>query len=155
MRAGGRADGPPGGAWAGVLGVGIDAVDLDRFAHALDRRPRIAGRLFTEAERDYASAAARPVRRLATRFAAKEAAMKALGVGLGTVRFVEIEVVRSGTGPPSLVLRGRALRTAETTGVRRWHLSLSHTDRVAVAVAVAVGPGTSKPPVTAPVAKAP
>ncbi len=123
----------------GVSGIGIDAVDLERFRALLGRRPNLAGRLFTDAERTYAGAAADPVPRLATRFAAKEAVLKALGVGLGAFRFHEVEVVREGLDAPFLVLRGSAAIRAGRAGVSGWHLSLTHTDLVAVAVVVAVG----------------
>ena len=67
--------------------------------------------------------------------------MKALGVGLGAFPFVDVEVVRLGLDPPRLVLAGSALALARRAGVTRWHLSLTHTDRVAMAFVVAEGPG--------------
>ncbi len=126
-----------------VVGVGVDAVDVDRFRRVLARRVHLADRLFTGGERSYAGAATDPVPRLSTRFAAKEATMKALGVGLGAFPFADVEVVRHGLGAPSLVLHGSALARAEDAGVVRWHLSLTHTDQVAMAVVVAEGgPGS-------------
>jgi len=125
---------------SGVLvGVGVDAVDVDRFRRVLSSRAQLADRLFTEGERRYARAAHDPVPRLSTRFAAKEATMKALGVGLGAFRFGEVEVVRVGLEAPSLVLHGSAAELAGRAGVLRWHLSLTHTDHVAVAMVIAVG----------------
>ncbi len=133
----------------GVSGIGIDAVDLERFRALLGRRRGLAGRLFTDAERAYAGAAADPVPRLATRFAAKEAVLKALGLGLGAFRFAEVEVVREGLDAPFLVLHGSATARARRAGVSAWHLSLTHTDLVAVAVVVAVlGPGRADRPRT-------
>ncbi len=127
-----------GGALAtAVAGVGIDAVDLDRFALVLGRRPGLADRLFTSGELAYARSAADPVPRMSTRFAAKEATMKALGVGLGAFPFVDVEVVRTGLEAPRLVLHGSALARAREAGVVRWHLSLTHTDGVALAMVVA------------------
>jgi holo-[acyl-carrier protein] synthase len=125
-----------------VVGVGIDAVDLDRFAGVLDRHGRMAERLFTRGELAYARAASDPVRRLSTRFAAKEATMKALGVGLGAFPFHDVEVIRIGLDPPWLVLHGAAETLAVGAGVTRWHLSLTHTDQVALAVVVAEGPAS-------------
>ncbi len=122
----------------GVVGVGIDLVDLDRFRAVLGRRPGLAARLFSEDERAYAGAAADPVPRLATRFAAKEATMKALGVGLGAFAFHDVAVARDGLAAPVLSVGGRAAELAAAAGVGRWHLSLTHTDRVAGAVVVAV-----------------
>jgi len=74
---------------------------------------------------------------MAVRFAAKEAVMKALGVGLGSVRFREIEVTKDPSGRPSLVLHGAAAQLAADTGVRQWHISLSHTASVAEAFVIA------------------
>jgi holo-[acyl-carrier protein] synthase len=132
-----------GGPAPAVIGVGIDAVDLDRLARVLDRRPGMADRLFTSGELAYARSAADPVPRMSTRFAAKEATMKALGVGLGAFPFVDVEVVRTGLEAPRLVLHGTALARARAAGVVRWHLSLTHTDGVALAMVVAEGGGRS------------
>jgi len=129
-----EAAGPVG---AGLVGVGIDAVDLDRFRAVLARRPRLARRLFTGAELAYAALAPDAVPRLATRFAAKEAVMKALGVGLWSFRLTDVEVVRDGLDAPELTLHAVAADLATVRGVARWHLSLTHTDTVAMAVAVA------------------
>jgi holo-[acyl-carrier protein] synthase len=128
-------DPPP----TGVVGVGVDAVDLARFARVLSRRASVAERLFTPAELAYARSVPDPVPRLSTRFAAKEAVMKALGVGLWAYPFHDVEVVRSGLGAPGLVLSGGAHRLARRCGVVRWHLALSHTDEVALALVVAEG----------------
>lgn len=121
--------------------IGIDIVEVPRFRAVLARRPRVAERLFTPDERAYAAARSDPTERLAARFAAKEAVMKALGAGFGDVAFRDMEVVRAEGGRPGVRLRGRAAARARTAGVTGWHLSLSHTENLAVAVAVAVGPG--------------
>jgi holo-[acyl-carrier protein] synthase len=121
----------------GALAVGVDVVDLERFRQAVGRRPAIAERLFTPAERELAASSADPAKRLAVRFAAKEAVMKALGVGIGGVSFREVEVCRGPTGAPSLALSGTAAARAERLGLRAWHLSMSHSDLVAVATVVA------------------
>ncbi len=123
----------------GVVGVGVDAVDLERFARVLGRRDRLADRVFTAGELAYARRAADPVPRLATRFAAKEAVMKSLGVGLGAFTFHDVEVVRVGLDAPGLVLTGAADERARRAGVTRWHLSLTHTGEVAMALVVAEG----------------
>ncbi len=120
-----------------MIAVGIDAVDVERFRRLLARRPKLVQRVFTEAERSAMSTRADPVPGLAARFAAKEAAMKALGTGLGGVRFAEVEVVRGLSGAPQLAVSGLAASRAESLGVRRWHVSLTHTDSVAAAVVVA------------------
>ncbi len=130
--------GDPGVGVAGVRGVGIDVVDLARFRAVLDRRPGLVSRLFTPAEQTYANLVPDPVPRLATRFAAKEATMKALGVGLGAFGFHDAAVVRDGRDAPTLVVTGAAASLAEVAGVGGWHLALTHSDLVAAAVVVAV-----------------
>jgi holo-[acyl-carrier protein] synthase len=120
------------------LGLGIDLVDVDRFASVLLRRPSIAERLFTESERSYAATLANPVPSLAARFAAKEAVMKALGVGIGAFDFVDLDVQRQPSGEPRLVLTGRAAALASQQSVRKWLVSLTHTSTSAAAVVVAL-----------------
>ncbi len=132
------------GAAPGVVGVGVDLVDVDRFRRVLARRPGLADRLFTAGERADAAAAADPAERLAARFAAKEATMKALGEGLGAFALRDVEVVRSTTpgaarGRPSLRVSAGAAALADRRGVTRWHVSLSHTASMAVAMVVAEG----------------
>jgi len=124
-----------------VRGIGVDAVDVGRFRRVLERRPGIVDRLFTDDERTYAARGRDRGQRLAVRFAAKEAVLKALGVGIGSAGFRDVEVVRADNGRPGLVLSGRAAQLSDGRGVRRWHLSLTHTDTVAVATVVAEGSG--------------
>ena len=95
-----------------LIGIGTDLVDLDRFRTVLGRTPRIVQRLFTEGEQAYACGRRDPTERLGARFAAKEAAMKALGVGLGEVDFRDVEVVRLESGAPVLAVHGRAAERA-------------------------------------------
>jgi len=121
-----------------LLGLGIDSVDIPRFAGVMGRRPGLAGRLFTPGERHYAAGLADPVPTLAARFAAKEAVMKALGVGLGAFGWGDVEVVRLDSGAPTLVVTGRAASLAVDRGVGSWHLSITHTDSTASAVVAAV-----------------
>jgi holo-[acyl-carrier protein] synthase len=110
-----------------LVGLGIDAVDIPRFAGVLQRRPALAGKLFTDGEQAYAARLANPAPALAARFAAKEAAMKALGVGLGAVAWSDIEVVRGDGGAPALIVTGRAEVLARGQGVGAWLVSLTHT----------------------------
>jgi holo-[acyl-carrier protein] synthase len=123
---------------ATLIGVGLDVVDLDRFRAVLARTPTVAGRLFTEDERSYAAEQRDPTARLAVRFAAKEATMKALGVGLGAFAFQDVEVVRLASQAPSLHLRGRAAELAAARGVAQWQVSLTHGDLVAEALVIAL-----------------
>lgn len=129
----------------GPVGIGIDAVEVDRFRRTLARRPGLWGRIFTEAERAYGSRYSDPAPRLAARFAAKEATMKALGVGLGAFGFHDVEVRRRPGGRPELHVVGAAAALAAEAGVGEWHLSITHTALLAEAVVVAVGrPSTSR-----------
>jgi holo-[acyl-carrier protein] synthase len=121
-----------------VIGIGIDAVDVDRFRAMLTRRPGLAERMFTEGEQAYGNRASDPAPRLAARFAAKEAVMKALGVGLGAFNLRDVEVVKAPSGQPSIVLSGKAAALAADRGVTSWRLSLTHTATVAEAVVVAL-----------------
>jgi holo-[acyl-carrier protein] synthase len=120
-----------------MIGIGVDVVEIERFRRSLERTPSMRNRLFTDAELRYADSRADPVPSLAARFAAREAVMKSLGLGLGAFGFHEVWVDRSSGGAPSLVVCGRAAELAAATGVTRWHLSLSHSELVAVAYVVA------------------
>ncbi len=122
-----------------VCGLGIDAVDVERFRRVMERRPTFAQRVFTDAERAYALRVSDPAPRLAARFAAKEAVMKALGVGIGAIGMREIEVTRAETGAPDVVLAGRAAALEQHRGVVGWRVSLTHTELVAIASVVALG----------------
>jgi holo-[acyl-carrier protein] synthase len=121
-----------------VIGVGIDLVDVDRFRVSLARTPSMRTRMFTEGERAYAEAANDPTERYAARFAAKEAVMKALGVGLGAFGFHDVEVLRAQEGQPSLRVIGAAELLAVERGVVAWQLSLTHTATSAGAIVVAL-----------------
>jgi holo-[acyl-carrier protein] synthase len=114
-----------------VAGVGIDLLEIDRLERALERHPRLAERIFTAAEREYAASRARPGRHLAARFAAKEAVVKALGMS-GGFGLREIEVVAG--EPPTVRLSGRA---REAAAGREIDISLTHSRENAAAVAVA------------------
>jgi holo-[acyl-carrier protein] synthase len=122
-----------------VCGTGVDVVDVVRFRQVMERRPALVDRLFTDSERAYAERSRDPGPRLAVRFAAKEAVLKALGVGVGAAGFRDVEVVRGDGGQPSVALSGRAAALSARRGVHRWHLSLTHTDTVALASVIAEG----------------
>ena len=121
-----------------VVGVGTDLVDVERFRIAHARRPRIEQRLFTNNEIERARTHVDPVPRLAARFAAKEAVMKALGVGFDQVPFREIEIVNAPSGAPSVVLHSKAQVFADQKSVTGWQLSMSHSQTGAIAVAIAL-----------------
>ena len=121
-----------------VIGVGIDLCEVDRMRRVLARTPGFATRVFTEDEQAYCRERRDPVERFAARFAAKEAVLKAMGVGLGACAFREIEVVRAESGAPSLALHGTAAELAAARGIGQWHMSLSHTSAVAEALVIAL-----------------
>lgn len=121
----------------GIVGIGIDLVDIERFRTSLERTPSMRTRLFTEVELAYVAPKVDPVPSLAARFAAREAVMKSLGLGLGAFGFHEVWVERAESGEPSLAVTGRALQLADSAGVRRWHLSLTHSSTTAGAYVVA------------------
>ena len=120
-----------------IRGIGVDAVEIERFRTSLARTPSMRDRLFTGEELAYVALKADPVPSLAARFAAREAVMKAMGLGLGAFGFHDVWVSRAESGEPSLVVSGRALELAKERGVSTWHLSLTHTDLVAIAYVVA------------------
>lgn len=121
-----------------MKGLGVDAVDVGRFRLALDRTPTMRTRLFTDEEIALADERGNDAATLAARFAVREATMKALGVGLGAFDFHDVSVRRSPSGAPELLVSGRAARLAADRGIDGWHLSLSHTDSVAIAVVAAL-----------------
>ena len=120
-----------------VLGIGIDVVDIERFRASLARTPTMRERLFTAVELAYVADKNDPVPSLAARFAAREAVMKSMGLGLGAFGFHEVWVRREASGAPTLCVTGRALELATERGITAWHLSLTHTRLVAVASVIA------------------
>jgi holo-[acyl-carrier protein] synthase len=120
-----------------IGGVGIDACEIARMRRALAGAAglRLRERVFTPREQAYCDARGRArFESYAARFAAKEAAMKALGTGWGQgIGWRDVEVVREGEGAPSLVLHAEAARLARKRRLGRWHLSLTHTRAIAIA----------------------
>jgi len=123
-----------------VLAVGLDLVDLDRMTRLLDRHGEAAVRRICRPAEPRVSTGPGRVAHLAGLFAAKEAAMKALGTGWAAgVGFQQIEVVRNAAGAPSLALHGAAERRARALGVDALHLSITHDARTAAAVVILEG----------------
>lgn len=120
-----------------MLRIGVDLIEVERIERALTRHgERFYARFFTACEREQCGGV--PAR-LAARFAAKEAAAKALGCGIGDVRWVEIEIESDANGRPRLVLHGAARDRAAMLGLASWEVSLSHTHEHAIAFVVATG----------------
>ena len=123
----------------GSVGLGVDLVEIERMRRILARTPRFRVRVFTDEERDYCESTAAPHVHYATRFAAKEAVLKALGTGFAFgIGPADVEVVRNQYGRPSVQLHRKAAEIAEKQGVRDIPVSLSYTHGEAVACAMAI-----------------
>jgi holo-[acyl-carrier protein] synthase len=114
------------------VSIGLDLLEIDRMERALERRPRLAERLFSAAEREYAASKGRPAQHLAARFCAKEAVAKALGLTVWNPH--DVEVVPTGAAP-DVRLSGHAARRAAELGVQV-RVSLTHSRGMAAAVAI-------------------
>lgn len=120
-----------------VLGLGSDLVRVSRLKAALGRHPKMKDRLFTAGEQAACFAAADPYPKCATRFAAKEAFLKALGTGWAEgIAWTDVEVTGGGNAPPQIALHGRAAELLAARGGGRTHLSLSHDGEYAFAVCI-------------------
>jgi holo-[acyl-carrier protein] synthase len=115
------------------LRLGVDLIEIDRIAAALERYPGFRGRCFTEAEQAYCESRPNPPQHYAARFAGKEAVGKALGSG---VRFTWKEIEIAGRPKPAVRLSGRTAAWAKRVGAGRIELSMTHSRRLAAAVAV-------------------
>jgi len=124
-----------------VRGIGIDVVKVERIVQALERfGERMEARLFTPTELAYCRSHKDPLPHLAARFAAKEAASKALGTGMsGGVGFKQMEVIQPGGRVPTLAFHGAALERYQQLGCTASHLSLSHDGGLAIACVVLEG----------------
>jgi holo-[acyl-carrier protein] synthase len=117
--------------------LGVDLADIGRVERVLGRYPRFAERCFTEHEREYAFRFASPARRLAARFAGKEAVMKSMGTGWRRIRWREIEI--TGGGKPTVRMSGGAASRARQLGITEVLVTITHTDTSALVMAIAVG----------------
>lgn len=120
-----------------IVGIGLDLAEIKRVERLLDKYPdRFLERCFTEHEVAYARRFAKPARRLAARFAGKEAVMKSLGRGWRQIPWKDIEI--TGGGKPTVRLSGRGAARAEQLGVSEVHVSITHTDETAMVLAISV-----------------
>ena len=113
-----------------IVGIGVDVAKISRLEEALERTPRLAGRLFADSERG------RPIRSLAGCFAAKEAVAKALGAPPG-LRWTDAVISHDARGKPMLEVSGTVAAAAARLGVTDWHVSISHDAGICVAMVVA------------------
>ena len=117
-----------------MLSTGVDIIEISRIARTLERYgERFLSRIYTPGELEYCR---RRPSKLASRFAAKEATMKALGTGVRGVGWKDIEVARAPSGAPSILLHGRAKSRAERLGVLEISVSMSDSQEHAVAFVV-------------------
>jgi len=121
-----------------IVSIGIDIIEVRRVCETIERTPRFAERVFTEAERAYCeSRGAVAAQHYAARFAAKEAALKALQTGWsGGIGWQDIEVSAKGSGAPVIIFHGRARELYEQSGATAAHLSIAHTSEHAIAEVV-------------------
>lgn len=121
-----------------IVGTGIDLAEVDRIAAAIERfGDRFLRRVFTEAEMRYCDSKANRMERYAGRFAAKEAAMKAVGTGWrGGVAWTDFEVRREPGGKPTMSFHGKAAEFASKLGVKNVALSITHTTDMAMAMVI-------------------
>jgi holo-[acyl-carrier protein] synthase len=121
-----------------IKGLGVDTIELERIERVHRQyNPRFIDRVYSDEEKSYALRFKDPVPRLAARFAAKEACMKALGTGWNFgVRWKDISVVNNRMGKPELVLSGKARDFFERLGATGVHLSITHSRRYATAVVI-------------------
>ena len=121
-----------------ITGIGIDVIQNDRIRDSIQRfGDRFLNRIYTEAEMEYCRKCAQPEIHYAARFAAKEAAFKALGTGWAAgVKWKDVEVVKLASGKPELQLYGEALARATSAGAKRFYVSLTHDQSVSCAVVV-------------------
>jgi holo-[acyl-carrier protein] synthase len=119
-----------------IVSIGIDIIEVSRVREVLARTPRFCERVFTQRERDYCDSRGAGVaaQHYAARFAAKEAALKALGTGWsGGVAWQDVEVSSSSSGAPTIIFHGLVRQLFEQSGATAAHLSISHTTDHAIA----------------------
>ena len=132
-----------------ILGHGIDIVETARIRKLVETHgEHFLDRVFTPAEQRYCAASSkRYFEHLAGRFAAKEAVLKVLGTGWrGGIAWTDIEIVKEPSGQPRIVLTGECLRIAESLGIARWHVSISHIETHATASAIGLRAAGQEPP---------
>ena len=123
-----------------ILGIGLDMIEIERIGRAIVRQ-RFRERVYAEAERDWLDTIQWRAESAAGRFVAKEAAAKALGTGIGKVRWVDIEITVEDTGRPRIQLYGEARRAAAALGVKGMWVTITHDRGRAAACVIAEGDG--------------
>lgn len=119
-----------------IVGIGTDIIEIRRIKEAVEKNPNFIDKLFTKNEQIYLKSRNMRTEYIAGRFAAKEAVVKALGTGFSGFEFKDVEIDRTASGKPIVVLKGKARLTAQKFGDYRFHLSISHGTDNAIAYAV-------------------
>lgn len=120
-----------------VRGTGVDIIEISRIRAAVEKNKGFVNRVFTSGELAACESPGRRCSSLAGRFAAKEAVAKALGTGIGRVKWIDIEIERDINGKPVVKLHGHALQVVKELGIRDIEVSISHSREYAVAFAIA------------------
>ncbi|SJZ34485.1 holo-ACP synthase [Selenihalanaerobacter shriftii] len=121
-----------------IYGIGVDIVEVKRIEQSLKKHDeRFKEKIFTDGEVDYCLKSNNAAIHFAARFAAKEAIVKALGTGLRNMKWTDIEIIKDELGKPEVKLHDKAKKIAQSLGIKKLLISLSHTDEYAVAQAMA------------------
>lgn len=121
-----------------IIGIGVDVVDVIRFADLAERQPTFVDRILTRLEQEHRDGSRRSTTSLAARFAAKEAVAKALG-GVAGLRWHDCEILTDISGKPRIEVKGTVADAAISLGVANWHISLTHDGGNAIAYVIAEG----------------
>jgi holo-[acyl-carrier protein] synthase len=120
-----------------IFGIGTDIIEIARVEDKLSRTRGLREKVFTAGEIEYSQAKAKSGQHFAARFAAKEAFLKAMGTGWRSgYRFNDVEIVNDQLGKPEVRVHGKVREFCEANGIRRWHVTLSHSRELAKAVVV-------------------
>lgn len=121
-----------------IIGIGTDIVEIKRIEEIIDRsKGNFLQRVFTQGEIEYSNSKRRSIQHFAARFAAKEAILKALGIGFRDVTWRDMEIVNNNLGKPEVLLAGNVKEIASQKNIKNWHISLSHSDEKAIAFVIA------------------
>lgn len=119
-----------------IIGVGVDIIEIRRIKEAIIKHANFIDKIFSKNEIEYLKSRNLRAEFVAGRFAAKEAVSKALGTGFSGFEFKDIEIDRTATGKPIVILKGKAKMIAQKHGNYKIHLSISHGTDNAIAYAI-------------------
>ena len=122
-----------------LAGIGVDMLEIARMERTMRRRPSFLRRVFTEEERAYCDACARPAEHYAARFAAREAVVKALGTGFGSLAPADVEITHDASGAPAYLINEKTRSALQARGAQSAFLSVTHDGDYAMATAILEG----------------